>query len=167
MQLQLPIFSTEAKKISDVVGYYTKDGIIQYIVNGLPVYAHGEDDLSSFRFFSSMMISQGLVKKIEVHRSFNVSEDSVTRYFKKFEEEGADGFFGKETKRKSSASKIVGKKIETIQKKLDKNQSVLSIAREEGVSEGSIRYQIGQGVLKKSKVGEGTSRRKYDKSRAK
>jgi hypothetical protein len=152
MQLQLPIFSTEAKMISEVVGYWNKEGIIQYIINGLPVYAHAEDDLSSFRFFTSNLINQGLCKKIEVHRAFNVSEDSVIRYYKKFEEEGADGFFGKETKRKSSASKIVGKKIETIQKKLDKNQSVLSIAREEGVSEGTIRYQIGQGVLKKSKV---------------
>jgi hypothetical protein len=152
MQLQLPIFSTEATRISDIAGYLKKDGIIQYIINGLPVYAHGEDDLTSFRFFTSNLIQQGLCKKIEIHRAFNVSEDSVIRYFKKFEEEGADGFFGKETKRKSSASKIVGKKIEDIQKKLDKKQSVLSIAKEEGVSEGSIRYQISQGVLKKSKV---------------
>jgi hypothetical protein len=152
MQLQLPIFSTEAKMISDSVGYYNREGLVHYIVNGLPVYAHSEEDLSSFRFFTSNLINQGLCRKIDIHRAFNVSEDSVMRYFKKFEEEGPDGFFGKETKKKSSASKIVGKKVESIQKKLDKNQSVLSISREEGVSEGSIRYQIGQGVLKKSKV---------------
>jgi hypothetical protein len=152
MQLQLPIFSTSAKMISDTVGYYKSEGLVQYILNGLPVYAHAEDDLSSFRFFTSNLIKQGLCRKIDINRAFNVSEDSVNRYYKKFEEEGPDGFFGKETKRKSSASKIVGKKVESIQKKLDNDQSVLSIAREEGVSEGSIRYQIRQGVLKKNEV---------------
>jgi len=37
MQLQLPYFPKDARMISDCVGVYEKDDIVQYIVNGLPV----------------------------------------------------------------------------------------------------------------------------------
>ncbi|MGB4958441.1 MAG: hypothetical protein WBO36_03140, partial [Saprospiraceae bacterium] len=66
MQLQLPIFSREAILISSCLGYYTKDGIVQYIVNGLPVFAHGEEDLNSFRYCTCNFIDQGLCSKVEV-----------------------------------------------------------------------------------------------------
>jgi DNA-binding NarL/FixJ family response regulator len=39
--------------------------------------------------------------------------------------------------------------MERVQKKLDSGQSNYSIAKEEGLSEGSIRYGLKQGYLKK------------------
>jgi transposase len=150
MQLQFPMFPEGTKLISDRLGVYEKDGMVQYIVNGLPVYCHSKGDLNSFRFITSNFIKQGLCRKVEIERCFHVSESSVNTYYKKFIEEGEEGFFGPEA-RHGKAHKITGDRRERIQKKLDKGQSVNSIAKEEGVRESAIRYGIKQGYLKKSR----------------
>jgi hypothetical protein len=149
MQLQLPIFPREAALISDCLGVYEKDGIVQYIVNGLPVYAHPSNDHNAFRYITSNFIDQKLCRKTEVERCFNVTPDSVARWHKKFIEEGVDAFFGDDA-RHGKAHKIIGEKRLRIQSKLDKGQSVNSIAKEEGLRESAIRYAIKVGHLKKS-----------------
>src|ERR1039457_1712028 len=148
MQLQLPLFPQSTKMVSDILGVYEQDDLIQYIINGLPAYAHPNDDLNEFRYITSNFIARGLCRKSEVQRAFHVSIDSVHRSYDKYLKEGRKGFFDKDD-RKGYAHKLVGKRFERIQRKLDKGQSVLSIAKEEGVSEGAIRYSINQGYLKK------------------
>jgi transposase len=148
MQLLLPIFPKETRMVNAHMGVYEHDNLIQYILNGMPVYCHSKEDLNSFRFITSNFIEQGLCKSVEVVRFFNVSEDSVYRYHRKFVECGAVGFFGDDA-RKGKAHKIKGELRQRIQAKLDKGQSVNSIAKEEGVRESAIRYQIKQGYLKK------------------
>lgn len=149
MQLHLPYFPKGSKMISKDLGVYEQDGVVQYIVNGLPVYAHSREDLNAFRYITSNFIDRGLCRKVDVERCFGVSEDSVHRYYKKFKEKGEAGFFGRDA-RHGRAHKIVGDRKERIQQKLDKGQSVYSIAKEEGVRESAIRYQIKQGYLKKN-----------------
>jgi len=151
MQLRLPIFPKEAQLINSHVGVYQNDGLIQYIVNGMPIYSHAEGDINAFRFITSNFIHQGLCRKVDIERFFHVSEDSVYRYYKKFVEKGEQGFFGIDA-RKGTAHKIVGDKRNRIQAKLDKGQSVNSIANEEGVRESAIRYAVKQGYLKKTKT---------------
>lgn len=151
MPILLPLYPVGTHMISDYVGMYKKDGIVQYIVNGLPVFCHGEEDYKMFRYITSNFIKQGLCRQVDIQRTFQVSDDSVARYYKKYLEQGELAFFG-EDGRKGKAYKIVGKKRESIQKKLDKGQSVNSIAKQENVQESAIRYQIKQGYLKKSKV---------------
>ena len=150
MQLHLPIFPRDAKLINEHVGIYENDGIVQYIVNGMPVYSHAKEDINAFRFITSNFIQQGLCRKVDIERFFNVSEDSVYRYHKKFKEQGESGFFGDDA-RKGKAHKLTGERRIRIQSKLDKGQSVNSIAKEEGVRESAIRYGIKQGYLKKTK----------------
>jgi len=150
MQLQLPIFPRDAQLINDHVGVYEKDGLVQYIVNGAPVYAHAKDDINAFRFITSNFIHQGLCRKVEIERFFGVSEDSIFRYYKKFLEKGEQGFFGDDA-RHGTAHKLIGERRVRIQKKLDTGQSVNSIAREEGVRESAIRYAVKKGYLKKNR----------------
>ena len=135
--------------LSSCVGVYEREGLVQYIVNGLPVYSHVSGDHNSFRFITSNFIAQGLCRKTEVERCFDVTSDSVARWHKKFVKEGADGFFGHDA-RQGKAHKIVGERKQRIQSKLGKGQSVNSIAKEEGLRESAIRYAIGAGHLKKS-----------------
>jgi hypothetical protein len=149
MQLRLPIYPKDTRLLNEHIGVYEHDGIIQYLVNGLPVYSHAKDDLNSFRYITSNFIEQGTCQKVEVERFFGVSADSVYRYHKKFVEKGAEGFFGEEI-RCGRAHKIIGERRQRIQAKLDKGQSVNSIAKQEGVRESAIRYAINQGYLKKS-----------------
>ena len=144
-----PLFPSDSKMISHVVGVYEKEGIVQYIVNGLPVFSHGKEDLQGFRFITSNLIKQGLCTGTEIERCFLVSADSVSRSLKKLKTEGEQAFFSPET-RHGRCHKIRGTVQERIQKKLDKGQSVNSIAKEEKITEGAIRYSITQGHLKKS-----------------
>lgn len=149
MQLSLPIFPPDSKLINDQLGVYEREGLVQYIVNGLPVYCHSKDDLNAFRFITSNFIHQRLCRKVEIERCFGVSEDSVSRAYKKFIDQGEAGFFGEDARR-GHAHKIIGDRKQRIQAKLDKGQSVNSIAKEEGVRESAIRYCINKGYLKKS-----------------
>jgi len=148
MQLLLPIFPPNATLINASVGMYEQDGIVQYLVNGMPVYSHSKDDNDAFRFITSNFIHQGLCRKVEIERAFHVSEDSVNRAYTKFVTKGEAGFFGPDA-RHGSAHKIVGDRRERIQAKLDRGQSVNSIAKEEGVRESAIRYALKQGYVKK------------------
>lgn len=149
MQLCLPIFPAKTKMISSCLGVYENDDIVQYIANGLPIYSHTSEDIQSFRFITSNFINQGLCQATEVARCFGISVDTVTRYLSKLRTEGEAAFFSGE-KRKGYCHKIRGKVLTSIQKKLDEQQSVNSIATGEGLSEGSIRYAIKQGYLKKN-----------------
>lgn len=149
MQLCLPIFPAKTKMISSCLGVYENDDIVQYIANGLPIYSHTSEDIQSFRFITSNFINQGLCQATEVARCFGISVDTVTRYLSKLRTEGEAAFFSGE-KRKGYCHKIRGKVLTSIQKKLDEQQSVNSIATGEDLSEGSIRYAIKQGYLKKN-----------------
>ena len=148
MQLLLPIYPKEAWLISDLLGVYEHDGIVQYLVSGMPVYCHPKEDEKAFRFITSNFIHQGLCRNVDVERGFNVSESSVQRNYKIFLEKGEAGFFGEDA-RHGHSHKIVGERRIRMQEKLDRGQSVNSIAKEEGVREGAIRYAIKQGYLRK------------------
>jgi hypothetical protein len=148
MQLHLPIFPREARLINDRLGVYEKDGVAQYIINGAPVYSHAKDDLNDFRFITSNFIHQGICRKVEIEKFFGV-KDSINRYYKKYLDEGATGFFGDDA-RHGTAHKIVEEHGVRIQKKLDKGQSVNSIAKEEGIRESVINYAVKKGYLKKT-----------------
>lgn len=150
MQLRLPIFPHHTKLISDSLGVFEHDGIVQYLINGVPSYCHSSDNLNAFRFITSNYIDLGLCSQAEVQRCFQVSLDSVRRWLKKFRERGEVVFFGEEN-RKGKSHKIIGAKKDRIQKKLWQGESVNSIAKKEQLSEGSIRYQIKIGNLKKKK----------------
>ena len=149
MQLQLPLFAEGTRMISSCLGFYVKDDMVQYIINGLPAYAHSKADHQSFRFITSNFIDMGLCTQAQVQRAFHVSITNVGRAYKLFKEKGSEGFFGAD-KRHGKAHKILGERKERIQKKLDKGKSISSIAREEGIAEGGIRYHIKQGSLKKN-----------------
>lgn len=149
MQLQLPLFPREAKMVSSYVGVYEHDGLVQYILNGLPVYSHGKDDIQMFRFIISTLIKNKLCKNVEIEKAFSVSTDFVQRSVKMLLEEGESAFFSPEN-RHGHSHKINGAVKERIQKELDQNKSVNSIAKKYNLSEGALRYAIKQGHLKKN-----------------
>ena len=135
--------------ITPVLGVRMKDGIVNYLLSGLPIYSHAADDLTKFRYVTSSLLVQGLCKNQEIVDCFHVSVDSVRRWKKKLSEQGESAFFMPEN-RHGHSHKLLPSVLERIQKKLDGGKSVNGIARDEGISEGSIRYAITMGRLKKS-----------------
>ena len=150
-QLLLPIFPNGTKMINSNLGVREIKGIVTYFHCGEPIYSHDSADLSSFRFITSNFIKQGRCTIQEIADTFYVSFDSANRWKKQYEEKGECVFFNLET-RHGRSHKLLPHVLERIQVKLNTGQSVNSIAKEENISEGSIRYAISQGRLKKTFV---------------
>ncbi len=98
-QIRLPFFSEEITLINSTVGFQKNYGIVYYFNGSMPVYQyprHGgqaEEDLKSFRLFTSQLVVNGNAMQSEIVRAFGVSSISVKRWVKKYREEGAQGFF--------------------------------------------------------------------------
>ena len=148
-QLLLPLFPRDTQMLSPTIGVREHDDRVYYLVSGLPIYSHSKDDHFRFRYITSHLILQGLCNNQDIVDLFHVSVDSVRRWKKKLSEEGEIVFFGGSDGRHGHSSKLLPSVLDRIQLEMDKGKSVYSIAKKEGVSEGSIRYWIKQGQLKK------------------
>ncbi len=149
-QLLLPLFPSDTKMINLILGFREQSGTVFYLLNGMPIYSHACEDLHKFRFITSNLILQGLCKNKEIVDAFHVSSDSVRRWKKLLDEQGESAFF-KEEARHGRPHKLLPKALVRIQVELDKGRSVNSIAKQEGLSEGTLRYAITQGKLKKKR----------------
>ena len=147
-QLLLPIFPSGTTLITPTLGVHVVDNTVTYFLSGMPIYSHHENETHKFRCTTSNFIVRGLCKSTDIQRTFHVSIDSVRRWKKKYIEQGEDIFFNKD-KRQGHSHKLLPDVLERIQQKLDKGRSVNSIAKGENLSEGSIRYAISLGRLKK------------------
>ncbi len=148
MQMKLPIYPVNTQMITTSLGVYRKDGLVIYLHCGVPIHSHTEEDNKGFRYITSKFVLQGLCRLIDISNCFHVSYDSVKRYVKKLEEGGERVFFGKDGRR-GSCYKLVPVVIERIQKQLDSGKSNSAAARNEGITEGAIRYALKKGGLKK------------------
>ena len=148
-QLLLPIFPSDTQMITLSLGVREHNDTIYYFHVGVPIFSHAKGDLKKFRYITSNLIIQGLCSNQDIVDAFHVSNDSVRRWKQILIEQGEEGFFVDE-KRHGWSHKLLPDVLERIQGKLDKSQSVNSIAKEEGISEGSIRAAIKLGRLKKN-----------------
>ena len=92
-QTQLPLFHEDITLINSLVGFQKRNNIVYYFNGSMPIYQHPEDDIKSFRLFTSQLIVNGNAKQVEIVKAFGVSPISVQRCVKRYREEGAQGFF--------------------------------------------------------------------------
>ncbi len=92
-QTRLPLFTSDITLINSQVGFQKRDGIVYYFNGSMPVYQHPENDIRSYRLFTSQLVVNGNAKQSEIVKAFGVSPISVKRWVKKYKEEGAQGFF--------------------------------------------------------------------------
>lgn len=145
-QRQLPIFPAGVTEINNSIAVQKQDGQVWYIHGHLPVFHHEEEDVGSFRMFTSQMIVNGTVKPKEIVKAFGVPSITVKRYVKVFREHGAKRFY--ETKvRQSSASVLKGEILERGRKLLEEGRSVPEVAREVKVLANTLHKAIRAGRL--------------------
>ena len=149
MQMTLPIFPVGTQMITPTLGVGTNKEIVTYLHFGMPIYTHLENDIRSFRFITSKFIIQKLCRMIDVSECFHVTYDSVKRYVKRLEECGDSGFFTQEKQNGGSCYKLLPHVLRHMQGYIDEGKSNCEIARLVNVSEGSVRYAIKNGSLKK------------------
>jgi len=89
-QRQLPIFPAGVTEINNSIAVQKEAGQVVYIHGHLPVFHHEEEDIGSFRMFTSQMIVNGTVKPKEIVKAFGVPVITVKRYVKVFRDRLAD-----------------------------------------------------------------------------
>jgi transposase len=149
MQILLPLFPSQTVLINNYLGVFAKDDIVYYLHSGMPIYTHDTEDLKSFRFITSQLIDAGRCRASQVSRTFGIRENIIYHYLKIYREHGAEGIFAEE-KRGGKSHKLIGARLQRVQKKLDAGKSNNAIAKEEKISEGTIRYNLKVGHLKKN-----------------
>lgn len=145
-QRQLPIFPAGVIEINSSIAVQKEEGQVWYIHGHLPVFHHEEEDVGSFRMFTSQMIINGTVQPKEIVKAFGVPSITVKRYVKVFREHGAKGFY--ETKpRQSSASVLKGEMLERARTLLEQGRSVPEVASETKVFANTLHKAIRAGRL--------------------
>jgi len=148
-QLLIPLFPESMEMITSTLGVREQEGTVYYLHSGVPIFSHESGDMNMFRYITSNLILQGLCSNQDIVDAFHVSTDSVRRWKKKLSEEGEPSFFKAET-RHGRSHKLLPHVLDRIQGKLNEGKSAYSIAKQENISEGSIRYAVKNGRLKKS-----------------
>ena len=148
MQLKLPLFPKETKLFNASFGVFSHEGTVFYLHCGQPVGMHEAEDHNSFRHKIASFIELGLCTQSEVASTLHVSIDSIRRSCKQYREIGEAAFFAPDG-RKGKSHKMLPHVLERVQAQLNEGKSVNSIAKKEGVREGTIRYCIQTGKLKK------------------
>lgn len=146
-QIQLPIFPEGSTAITPELAFERRDGIVYYFNGHLPVFSHPVDDIASFRFFTSQLISNGNASQGQISRTFGVPLVTVKRSCKKLRDEGAAGFFRLTVPRQGH--KLTDELIARAQAMLDENFSVPAIGEQLGVLPNTLHKAISHGRLKK------------------
>ena len=154
--MQLPIFPAGVSEINARIAVQKEKGTVWYIHGHLPVFQHGEEDVRSFRMFTSQLIVNGTVKPQEIVKTFGVPMITVKRYVKLYREQGTKGFY-EPRPRHSSASVLKGEVVERAQQLLDAGRSVPEVAAELKILGNTLHKAIRAGRLRggqKKKLGK-------------
>ena len=146
-QVQLPIFPAECIPITDELAFVQREGSVYYFNGHLPVFSHAADDLASFRFFTSQLVTNGSASQGQISRAFGVPLVTVKRCCKKLRDEGAAGFFRPAAPR--HGHQLTEERIIRAQALLDEGASVPAIGAELGVLPNTLHKAISYGRLKK------------------
>lgn len=146
-QIQLPIFPESSTAITSELAFEQRDGIVYYFNGHLPVFSHPVDDIASFRFFTSQLISNGNASQGQISRAFGVPLVTVKRACKKLRDEGAAGFFRPAEPRQGH--KLTDDLIARAQAMLDEGLGVPAIGEQLGVLPNTLHKAISYGRLKK------------------
>jgi hypothetical protein len=145
-QALLPLFPHGATTISDRVSVVHENGDCRYFVGIAPVFCHPENDLASFRMFTSQLVCEGLCKQTDIVRAFGVSGKSVKRYVSKYRQEGITAFYRPRNTR--GATVITDELIVLAQERLSRGRSRRETAEDLGIKYDTLRKAINQGRLR-------------------
>ena len=145
-QMVLPIFPKGVTMITSVLCFEKRDGQIYYFHGNLPVFSHGEDDIKSFKMFTSQLIVNGSCKQVDIIRAFGVPPISMKRAVKLYREKGPPGFF--EKKKTIKKPRVLTLPVlEKAQSLLDEGKNRFEVAQELGIKPDTFYKAIRSGKL--------------------
>jgi transposase-like protein len=148
-QVQLPIFPQGVTHISSEVAFQCEDGKVCYFNGHLPVFIHDQEDLATFRMFSSQLVINGNATQAQIARAFGVPLVTVKRYVKLYRQGGTAAFYVAAKQR--SASKLSPQVCQQVQALLDQGLEVPEVGRRVGILANTLHKAIRSGRLQRAK----------------
>ncbi len=149
-QLQLPIFPSGSKCIAEGIAAECRDKQVVYFSGLLPVFHHAEDDLQSFRLFTSQLIDMGVVRQVDIVNAFGVPLPTVKRYLKLLRDHGPKVFFAEKPKRRA-ASVLTDEARQAVERLIEEGKSVPEMAEISGVKANTLHKAMRAGRLPRAK----------------
>ncbi len=152
-QLVLPIFPEGSTAITPSLVFEKSDGTVFYFHGCIPIFSHPENDIASFRMFTSQLVVNGTCKQVDIIRAFGVPPISVKRAVKLYREKGTHAFF--EKKKRSRTPRVLTPEVLTkAQTLLDDGLSSSGVAEKLAVKADTLRKAIYDGRLKEKEAGD-------------
>jgi hypothetical protein len=150
-QAQLPLFPAGSTRINEQLAFTCRDGAVTYFNGQLPVFTHAQEDVASFRLFSSQLVVNGSATAGEIQRAFGVAKVSVQRALARYRAHGSKGFFAPPPPR--VGRKLTPEVLIQVQAQLDQGEDVPAVGRALGVFANTIHKAIRAGRLRRPAAG--------------
>lgn len=148
-QAQMPIFAEGTSLITPELAFQRRGDQVVYFNGQLPVFTHEQDDLATFRMFTTQLIVNGTASQGQIAKTFGLSLTAVKRCVKKFRERGSKAFYQAPAQRQGG--KLNPERLAQAQGLLDQGWRVPAISAELGVLATTLHKAIASGRLQASK----------------
>jgi|HubBroStandDraft_4_1064222.scaffolds.fasta_scaffold29157_3 transposase len=144
-QLHRPTFSPESRLIAEGVTVQVQNNQVVYFSGLLPTFQHAEDDLQSFRMYTSSLIEMKQARQVDIARTFCIPLSTVKRYLKLLRSRGKKAFFADHARR--SAAVLKGETRQIVQRLIAEGKTVPEVAEASGVKANTLHKAIRTGRL--------------------
>lgn len=144
-QLQKPKFHPTPKCIANAITVELRSQQVVYFSSFQPVFQHAEDDLRSFRMFTSTLIDMGQARQVDIVEAFDVPLATVKRYLKVLRVHGKKGFFTEPPRR--SAAVLNDEMRLTVERLIAQGKTVPEVAKACGVKANTLHKAMRAGRL--------------------
>ena len=148
-QLQKPKFHPAPKCIAKEMTVELRNQQVVYFSSLQPVFQHAEDDLRSFRMFTSTLIDMGEARQVDIVEAFEVPLATVKRYLKVLRVHGKKGFFTEQPRR--SAAVLNDEMRLTVERLIAEGKTVPEVAKTSGVKANTLHKAMRAGRLTRVK----------------
>lgn len=148
-QVIYPLYPEDSTPINEVISFAKREGQVYYFQGCLPVFSHGEEDLRSFRMFTSQLVVNGNCKQVEIVKAFGISAISVKRYVKKYRKGGPAAFYERPKQRKPRV--MTPEVIQDVQGMLNDGVCRSEVASRLSIKSDTLLKAIQTGRLTESK----------------
>ncbi len=148
-QLFFPFFPEGVTHINSKIAFEKRDGKIFYFNGSMPVFIHDEDDLATLRLFHSQLYLNGNATQAEIARAFGITQISVKRAVKLYQQEGAAGFYSQRKGRGSSV--LTPDVLNEVQGLLGQGIEIPDISKKLNLKKNTLQKAIRDGRLHQGK----------------
>lgn len=148
-KLQRPIFPSGSKEIAEGYSVECRDKQVVYFCGLMPVFQHAEDDLQSFRMFTSQLLDMNAVRQADIVNTFGVPLATVKRYLKLLRDYGKKAFFAEPKRR--SAPVLTDETRHIVEGLIGEGKTVPELAEASGVKANTLHKAIRAGRLPRVK----------------